>query len=283
MRNKLMFTQSKLFPLLILMLAGFLLSGCEQAIEDEEFPYETKLVIRGLLEDGQDIKEIFIGRTLPVAVPFRADFSNLPDAVVSLKVDTLRYVLRHTKDGLYSAPNGVKARAGKTYELLVSWGGYSAGAITRIPEAGSVGGVFMVNSVNDTGKSIRVMSVEVTPRADEAYAATWLAFTQSGQIYTEDIKYNTVVRKLPGATTNTVQILSAEVPASYASKPQDLGVGIYVYDTSFYDYFKTKGSSKLSDAVFGQPSTSVRWNILGDGIGMFIGRSKTVKAISSLQ
>lgn len=268
---------------MLLIVAGFLFAGCEQAVEEEEFPYETKLVIRGLLEDGQDIKEIFIGRTLPVAVPFRADFSNLPDAVVSIRVDSLRYILKHTKDGLYNAPAGVKARAGKTYELLVSWGGYSAGAITKIPDVGSVGGVFMVNSVNDTGKAIRVMSIEVTPRADEAYAATWLAFTQSGQIYTEDIKYNTVVRKLPGATTNTVQILSAEVPASYASKPQDLGVGIYVYDTSFYDYFKTKGSSKLSDAVFGQPSTSVRWNILGDGIGMFIGRSKTVKAISSLQ
>lgn len=283
MRENSALTRSKLFPFILLIVVGFLFSGCEQIVEEEEFPYETKLVIRGLLEDGQDIKEIFIGRTLPVAVPFRADFSNLPDAVVSIKVDTLRYILKHTKDGLYNAPAGVKARAGKTYELLVSWGGYSAGAITKIPEAGSVGGVFMVNSVNDTGKSIRVMSVEVTPRADEAYAATWLAFTQSGQIYTEDIKYNTVVRKLPGATTNTVQILSAEVPASYASKPQDLGVGIYVYDTSFYDYFKTKGSSKLSDAVFGQPSTSVRWNILGDGIGMFIGRSKTVKAISSLQ
>lgn len=282
MREKRALTRLKLFPLILLMVAGFLVAGCEQAVEEEEFPYETKLVIRGLLEDGQDIKDIYIGRTLPVAVPFRADFSNLPDAVVSIKVDTLRYVLRHTKDGLYTAPFGVKARAGKTYELLVSWGSFSAGAVTRIPEAGAVGGVFIVNSVNDTGKAIRVMSVEVTPRADEAYAATWLAFTQAGQIYTEDIKYNTVVRKLPGATTNTLQILSAEVAASYASKPQDLGAGIYVYDTSFYDYFKTKGSSKLSDAVFGQPSTSVKWNILGDGIGMFIGRSKTVKAITSV-
>lgn len=283
MRNIQSLIQLRLFPFLLLIVAGFFFAGCEQAVEEEEFPYETKLVIRGLLEDGQDIKEIFIGRTLPVAVPFRADFSNLPDAVVSIRVDSLRYILKHTKDGLYNAPAGVKARAGKTYELLVSWGGYSAGAITKIPDVGSVGGVFMVNSVNDTGKAIRVMSIEVTPRADEAYAATWLAFTQSGQIYTEDTKYNTVVRKLPGAAANTLQILSAEVPASYASKPQDLGAGIYVYDTSFYDYFKTKGSSKLSDAVFGQPSTSVKWNILGDGIGMFIGRSKTVKAISSSQ
>jgi hypothetical protein len=243
----------------------------------------VKLVIRGLLEDGQDIKDIYIGRTLPVAVPFRADFSNLSTAVVSIKVDTLRYILRHTRDGLYSAPAGVKARAGKTYELLVSWEGYSAGAITKIPDPGSFGGVFLINSINDTGKTIRVMSVEVTPRADEAYAATWLAFSATGQIYAEDTKYNTVVRKLPNANTNNLQVLSAEVPAAYASRPQELGAGIYVYDTSFYDYFKTKGSSKLSDAVFGQPSTSVKWNILGDGIGMFIGRTKITKAVTSSQ
>jgi hypothetical protein len=115
MRNTQTLIQLRLFPFMLLIVAGFLFAGCEQAVEEEEFPYETKLVIRGLLEDGQDIKEIFIGRTLPVAVPFRADFSNLPDAVVSIRVDSLRYILKHTKDGLYNAPAGVKARAGKTY------------------------------------------------------------------------------------------------------------------------------------------------------------------------
>lgn len=271
------------FVLIILLVFGVLLSGCEQVVGEEEFPYEMKLVIRGLLEDGQDIKDIYIGRTLPVAVPFRGDFANLTNAVVSIKVDTLRYILKHTKDGLYSAPAGVKARAGKTYELLVSWESLSAGAITKIPEAGTIGGVFLLNSVNDTGKSIKVMSADITPRGDEAYAITWLAFTQTGQIYTEDNKYNVVVKKLPNVNSATIQAQSAEITPSYLARPQDLGVGIYVYDGSFYDYFKTKGSSKLSDAVFGQPSTTVRWNILGDGIGMFVGRSKTVKAISSLQ
>lgn len=271
------------FLLIFSLFFGVLLSGCEQVVGEEEFPYEMKLVIRGLLEDGQDIKDIYIGRTLPVAVPFRGDFANLTNAVVSIKVDTLRYVLRHTKDGLYSAPSGVKARAGKTYELLVSWESLTAGAVTKIPDAGTIGGVFLLNSVNDTGKTIKVMSADITPRGDEAYAVTWLAFTQTGQIYTEDNKYNVVVKKLPNVNTTTIQAQSAEITPSYLARPQDLGVGIYVYDGSFYDYFKTKGSSKLSDAVFGQPSTTVRWNILGDGIGMFVGRSKTVKAISSLQ
>ncbi|MCA0390130.1 MAG: DUF4249 domain-containing protein [Bacteroidetes bacterium] len=269
--------------LLGLIFTSFLLTGCEQVVGEEEFPYEMKLVIRGLLEDGQDIKDIYIGRTLPVAVPFRGDFANLTNAVVSIKVDTLRYILRHTRDGLYSAPNGVKARAGKTYELLVSWENLSAGAVTKIPEAGTIGGVFLLNSVNDTGKSIKVMSADITPRGDEAYAVTWLAFTQTGQIYTEDNKYNVVAKMLPNVNTTTIQAQSAEITPSYLARPQDLGVGIYVYDGSFYDYYKTKGSSKLSDAVFGQPSTSVRWNILGDGIGMFVGRSKTTKQISSLQ
>ncbi|MBN8544939.1 MAG: DUF4249 family protein [Ignavibacteria bacterium] len=269
--------------LFVLIFAGVFLSGCEQVVGEEEFPYEMKLVIRGLLEDGQDIKDIYIGRTLPVAVPFRGDFANLTNAVVSIKVDTLRYILKHTRDGLYSAPNGVKARAGKTYELLVSWESLSAGAVTKIPEAGTIGGVFLLNSVNDTGKSIKVMSADITPRGDEAYAVTWLAFTQTGQIYTEDNKYNVVVKRLPNVNTTTIQAQSAEITPSYLARPQDLGVGIYVYDGSFYDYYKTKGSSKLSDAVFGQPSTSVRWNILGDGIGMFVGRSKTTRQISSLQ
>ncbi len=258
-------------------------TGCEQVVDEEAFPYEMKLVIRGLIEDGQQIKDIYVGRTLPVAVPFRGDFANLSDAIVSIKVDTLRYILKHTKDGLYSAPATVRARAGKTYEILVSWENLSAGAITTIPDAGSIGGVYMVNSKNDTGKTIRVMSAEITPRGSETYAITWLSYTQTGQIYAEDTRYNTVMKKLPNSNSLTLQVLSAEIPASYASRPQDLGVGVYVYDEAFYDYFKTKGSSKLSDAVFGQPSTSVKWNVQGDGIGMFIGRSKTNKQITSLQ
>lgn len=271
-----------------LLLLAFLISlplitGCEQVVDEEAFPYEMKLVIRGLIEDGQQIKDIYVGRTLPVAVPFRGDFANLSDAIVSIKVDTLRYILKHTKDGLYSAPATVRARAGKTYEILVSWENLSAGAITTIPDAGSIGGVYMVNSKNDTGKTIRVMSAEITPRGSETYAITWLSYTQTGQIYAEDTRYNTVMKKLPNSNSLTLQVLSAEIPASYASRPQDLGVGVYVYDEAFYDYFKTKGSSKLSDAVFGQPSTSVKWNVQGDGIGMFIGRSKTNKQITSLQ
>ncbi len=274
----------KLKFLLLVLLAGMpLLSGCEQVVDEEQFPHEMKLVIRGLIEDGQPIKDIYIGRTLPVAVPFRGDFANLSNAIVSIKVDTLRYILRHTRDGLYSAPESVRAKAGKTYELLVSWENLSAGAVTTIPEAGTIGGVYLLNSINDTGKPVKVMSAEITPRGDETYAATWLSYTQTGQIYTEDNKYNTVVKKLPNTTSLTLIVHSGEVPASYSARPQDLGVGIYVYDTSFYDYFMTKGSSKLSDAVFGQPSTSVRWNVQGDGIGMFIGRSKTTKQITSLQ
>lgn len=269
--------------MLVVLVSLPLLSGCEQVVDEEQFPYEMKLVIRGLLEDGQPIKDIYIGRTLPVAVPFRGDFANLTNAIVSIKVDTLRYILKHSRDGLYSAPANVRAKAGKTYELLVSWENLSAGAITTIPEAGTIGGVYLLNSINDTGKSVKVMSAEITPRGDETYAATWLSYTQTGQIYTEDNKYNTVVKKLPNTTSLTLIVQSGEVPAAYSSRPQDLGVGIYVYDTAFYDYFKTKGSSKLSDAVFGQPSTSVRWNVQGDGIGMFVGRSKTTKQITSLQ
>jgi hypothetical protein len=279
-------TSSRLLPRLgiaavLLTVVLFTFPGCEQVVDEEQFSYEMKLVIRGLLEDGSQIKDIYVGRTLPVAVPFRPDFSNLPDAVVSIKVDSLRYILRHTKDGLYSAPATVKAKAGKTYELTVSWENLTAGAVTTIPEPGEIGAVYMINSVNDTGKTIKVISVEVFPRGTETYAVTWLSFTQTGQIYTEDDKYNTVARVLPNSNTSSLILFSNEIAPSYTTNPNVLGAGIYCYDPTFYDYYKTKGSGKLSDAVFGQPSTSVKWNIQGNGIGMFIGRSKTTKKITS--
>ncbi|MBK7267444.1 MAG: hypothetical protein IPI12_14160 [Ignavibacteriales bacterium] len=121
-------------------MAGFLFAGCEQAVEEEEFLMKQSWLL-GVYSKTVRILKRYLLEELFLWLFLQSGFSNLPDAVVSIRVDSLRYILKHSKDGLYNAPAGVKARAGKTYELLVSWGGYSAGAITKIPDVGSVGGV----------------------------------------------------------------------------------------------------------------------------------------------
>ena len=70
----------KIIIQLILFISILLFIGCEQPLEEEEFPYELKLVVRGVLESNKLINNIYIGRTLPMSLPYSEDFAKVTDA-----------------------------------------------------------------------------------------------------------------------------------------------------------------------------------------------------------
>ena len=130
----------------------FIFNSCEQPLEEEEFPYELKLVTRGIIEPGQLVEEIYIGRTLPICVPFDEDFANLSDAVGAVVSDGIFYPLRHTGNGLYTTDSLI-ARTGNTYFLLVQWQDKSISAETYIPSPGTILG-YRLNSFQEGGETI---------------------------------------------------------------------------------------------------------------------------------
>lgn len=254
----------------------FLLTGCEEVILESEFVFEEKLVVRGILDAGFSLENIYVGKTLPVFAEYGDSYTHLTDAVVILRSGSTVVNLRHFRDGIYRAPE-VTIQEGATYELIVYWNSLTANAIIAVPNAGSPGIAQIVNYSrpnNTLGKKIRA---SVTPNGLEAYGATWAVLNVNDRVIIEAEEFDGVFRVQKGEQVLNLNIPTVEIPSSvYSSSASSLGVVLYVYNTEYYDYFSTAGSGKLADALFGQPSTSVIWNVKGDGIGMVAGRTRRI-------
>ncbi len=264
----------KKFKLIILLLPALVFNGCELTLEDDDFPYEPKLVIRSIIEENVLINDIFIGRTLPVAVPFKEDFAMLTDAVGAVVSDGVFYPLRYTGGGVYTTDSLI-ARRGKTYSLVVRWQDKSITAETTVPVPGTLHS-FGIAAFEEEGTTVNVLEANVTPFANESYAATWVLVAFNGAILRESDTFGQVVRSNAGIP---VKVRTDIIPPHILGSSQgSVGLRLYVYDPSFYDYFISQGSAQIPDAIFGQSSSNVRWNVKGDGIGMFIGRINLVSA-----
>jgi hypothetical protein len=266
------------FFLLGAVLFLIIFNSCEQPLEEEEFPYEMKLVIRGILEPDQLIEDIYIGRTLPISVPFDEDFANLQDAVGAVVSDNVFYPLRHTGNGLYTTDSLI-ARLGNTYSLVVQWQDKSASAQTYIPFPGNVISSEL-KTFQEDGETIYYVEGRINPRGNESYAASWVLQNLNGEITREAEKFLEVIRSSDG---QQIKIRTEEVPLNIISIHNNgsgrLGIRFYIYDEAFYDYYISQGSGQIPDAIFGQPGTAVKWNIKGEGIGMFIGRMYAVRLL----
>lgn len=247
-------------------------NGCEQPLQEEEFPYEIKLVIRGILEPGKIIDNIYIGRTLPINAEFDESFANLDDAVGAIISDGIFYPLRHTENGIYTTDSLI-AEKGKTYYLVAQWEDKSISATTNIPMPGKVLG-YGVKNLEENGERVNAMEATIAPRGDESYTITWVFVYSDGLVSNEAQNFVDVNRSLTG---EQIKVHSDAIPASILNNTSGkIGIRLYVYDRAFYDYFKAEGSSQISESIFGQPLSNVKWNIEGEGIGLFMGRADTL-------
>lgn len=248
------------------------LNSCEQPLEEEEFPYEMKLVISGILEPNELVDEIHIGRTLPIGVPFNENFADLTDAVAAVISEGIFYPLRHISKGIYTTDSLI-AHAGNRYFLVVQYQDKSVSAETYIPLPGIVTNFDLKTELQSDGQTSGFMEGTVVPKASESYAATWIFVNNNGVISVEAEEFIQVTPP----SNEQVYLMTDEIPSNLLNNTTgDLGIRIYVYDHAFYNYFRTQGSGQTPDAIFGQSGSNINWNVKGDGIGMFVGRMDTV-------
>lgn len=264
----------KKFYLFLLFSLGIILcSGCENSVEEEEFPFEFRLVIRGILEPGKPVSGIYIGRTIPISDKFSAGFSNLANAAAVIIHNNTFYPLRHTANGLYRNDT-LLISPGETYQLIVQWEDKLATAETTIPRFGNITKPVVKSEISGS-TSKNYVETTISQTNGEVYAASWVSFFISGQVAQEDSSIAAVVKR---GENGQLKVITNQVPSFLGTK--NLGMRMYIYDAPFYDYYYTQGANRTSDLVFGQPHSSVKWNVQADGIGMFIGRRDTVLSIN---
>lgn len=260
-----------LFPLLLIV--SIVSFNCENSIEEEDFPFEFRIVVRGVIEPYKQVNNIYIGRTIPISDTFIQGFADVSDAAAAILYEGKLYPLRHTTKGIYRNDT-LPVLPGKTYQLFVQLEDKLATAETTVPVRGPISRP-VVRSIGQGSQVKNFVECNVTPQNNEVYSATWVVLNLSGSVSSEATELAAVVRKAnSGATTVTTD----QVPANYNSSA--LGMRLFIYDAPFYDYFFSQGSNRTSDLVFGQPQNNVRWNVQADGIGMFIAKRDTLMSVN---
>lgn len=261
--------------LLILLCSAFIFISCEQPLQDEEIPYELKIVISGTLYPYQQVSDIYIGRTLPISYAYSDEFANLTDAVAAIECDGKYYPLKHTGKGLY-ANDTLITEPGKRYILIVSYENKLATAETIIPTTGVINRLSL--SLKDIGGTKEnYVNALIKPSSDEVYAVSWIIMLPNGFISKEA---DAVPEVMGTDDRSTITVNSGIIPQHLiTSSRENLAVKIHIFDKQFRDYFTTKPNSEVTDQVYGQTRSNVKWNIKGDGIGLFIGKREVIERV----
>lgn len=266
----------KNFTIIIFSTISLLLSSCEEDVVGVSLPYKEQLVIRAVLESGSPIGNIRVEKTLPPLENYSPDKAIIQNATLIIEdgssIDTLTYA-----NGYYHSK--LIARPGVKYRLKAIWKNHKAYAETVVPEPVDFDFVSVEFKRNDYvyGEYNAIAYTLIDPRPEYVYQG---AISMEGIIYSPDeiFTYSNVDRN--GKLRVNLYYTGGNDTNDIKKTLKFFVFVIAAYDKQFYDYFITKYNGNSSGDIFGNLGTNVRWNVTGDGIGMFIGRSIRIKKVN---
>ena len=256
-----------------LLIAGLMLVvSCEDAVVENDLTYQERLVVRGLLVAGSPI-EVTFERTLPLDQTFDSTLAQLNDVKAYIThtytVDTLEYVGNRR----YKTPTLI-AQNGEEYTLNAEWNGKSLSGDTRVPYTTTFQNGKIVSEVNEDGDTVHYIQGFLTPREGAVYGATWVILDPVTGFHVEDNVIPVLQRESDKDLNNRLTLKTRTIPDSlYDVWHQYFYIRVHAFDEEFYNFFLTQDANNASSNIFSQSGINLRWNVEGDGIGMFIGKS----------
>ena len=255
------------------LIAGLLIIySCEDAVVENDLTYQERLVVRGLLVAGNPI-EVSFEKTLPLDQPFDSTEAQLKDVSAYVMhndiVDTLRYI----GNGNYKTSSMI-AQNGEEYKLFAEWNGKSLSGDTRVPFTTTFQNGKIVADVNENGDTVHYIQGLLTPRTGAVYGATWVILDPQSGYHKEDDVIPVLQRESDKDLNNRLTLKTRNIPDSlYTTWRNYFYIRIHAFDEAFYNFFLTQDANNASTNIFSQSGINLRWNVEGDGIGMFIGKS----------
>jgi hypothetical protein len=284
--------------------------GCETIVTDASLPYSEKIVISGVLTAGDSLKNIHISRTVAPLDTFSTEKIYVGDAVASITVDGKSYPLElqsledidslYIQNGLvrslYHVPNLV-VEAGKRYALRVEWHGKVATAETFVPEPIEIISARLVpkevvetviypwGGLSQTRTIYASVEVNLRPRPNETFGIAAYEIYRY-EILPSGFRYRfgqnvPSVAILGTPSQNSNLLLQTQTNYGYPLyQTYRLYVGCSSFDAAAQSYFRSLradmpfGTGTLPSILYGEPGRNPEWNIRGDGIGLFVGRSE---------
>lgn len=288
----------------------FTMLGCENIVTDASLPYSEKIVISAVLTAGDSLKNIHISRTVAPLDTISAQKIYIGDARASITVDGKSYPLQlqgtdyvdsiYIRDGLlrslYHVPNLV-VEAGKHYKLRVEWQGKTATAETFVPKPIEIISariipkevvetiIFTTGGFLQTRSTYASVELALRPRPNETFGIAAFGLSENDILPVEFRRgfgqHIPTVTVLGSSVQNGTLILQKQSIYDYPLYLRNrLYVGCSSFDAAADSYFRYRnndtpfGTGTLPGILYGEPGRNPDWNIRGDGIGLFVGRSE---------
>ena len=269
------------YLLIIAIIFSVALNSCEETVSDVELPYLEQLVIRAVIGPGQGINSIRVERTLPPLEEYIQENAIVRDAKLTISDGTNDYELSF--DGEYYGNEDIFVEVGKTYYLRAEWKGKVATSQTTIPEPVEMDDIYyeIVESEyeyeNFKYKEVFVYG-EFTPKPGAVYQTSYNSESLQLRFDFDIYSYNN--RNSAGKIRTVLlrfsydETMGEEFIKNYLKDYEFL---LYSYDEQYYSYFNSKHNGNSNSGIFGSEGLNIQWNVHGNGIGLFIGHSSTMK------
>src|SRR5581483_5992553 len=278
-------------------------SGCEQIVDSSDLPYKDELVINATLEAGKPIA-VKISHMLPLTSSNSDTIISDVQATISTNGITvpLYFNSSYGFTPLYSPKDSLVAVSGQRYALDVQWHGLHAFATTTVPFAVPIDSVQLLNySIGEYGNYYVTAALGVHPPANLSFLASY-AMKSRQLTWHDSVVYKGDSAIFIGDTIWDTAWMFQPVQYWQAERSEDAGTDgelwvqytndvkydpaneyydavLYTFDRPFYDFAISYDRSQGND-IFASGGANPRWNIQGDGIGIFIGMARSTKAIN---
>ncbi len=251
------------------------ISGCEKVdVVEIDLPYHEKIVVQGFLVENQTFNGVTFTKTLPIDEVYSISKAELKDVTAYLKQGVRVIPLKYQSNGLYQPLNSFIPQKESVYELYAKWMDKNVYAKTFIPANPKIKKAYYVT--NGSGTFIQA---EIQNQVGAIFGAKYVIMEGSTVLYeSEDIfSVNEPVNDPLKVITVRTPIIPKELVNTFRNK---ISIKVYAFDKQFQNYFKTKKYSFPIKDSFVQSGGDVEWNIIGDGIGLFIGYSTTTLLVN---
>jgi hypothetical protein len=255
----------------ILIITSIFFTSCEQEIVENDLSYQEKLVVRGILTAGDTI-EVYFGRTLPPNIPFNPEEANLKNVSAYIKSESAIDTLVYKGNGIYRTTEMI-ARNGEEFQLYAEWNNKSVYAETQVPFSTTFQNGRLLEENGSEGTDYFIQGI-LEPRRGAVYGATWVIINAQSGFRLEDSVISVLQREEDKNLQNHLTIRSRNIPEELVRQwRSSFFIRVHAFDEEFYKFFLTQDANNATNNIFSQSGINLRWNVEGEAIGMFIGKT----------
>ncbi|MEX1140393.1 MAG: DUF4249 family protein [Bacteroidota bacterium] len=263
--------------------------GCTKIVDPGEIPHDRRLVIRGIMEVGKPVDEIYIGRTLALHEQFSPEKAAVEDAIASIESNGIVYPLRYRgvvvdslsypryHYGLYAA-DSLSVQSGRQFRLSVQWNDLNAFATASTPPVPVIDSIQIIEGEVSAYSFMFIdFQTYFTAEAGIGYIA------DRGDYYGRYSDFsNGYDRIMPPTSKQERLTVSIGVERQGELKQDSLLIILVAMESALFEYILDGGFTSRHPDDYFVPNESLipPWNVSGDGLGLFVARARAEKFVS---